>query len=88
MAGVVLHALSAEAGLAIDDDAIVVLLQPTSPLQSADDVLRAVQFIARDEGQLAMGVTQVDSGVLKYGRVIDGRFAPLSRPRPKSSSAI
>ena len=80
MAGVVLHALSAEAGLAIDDDAIVVLLQPTSPLRSADDVLRAVQFIARDEGQLAMGVTQVDSGVLKYGRVIDGRFAPLSRP--------
>ena len=80
MAGVVLHALSAEAGLAIDDDAIVVLLQPTSPLRTADDVLRAVQFIARDEGQLAMGVTQVDSGVLKYGRVIDGRFAPLSRP--------
>ena len=30
MAGVVLHALSAEVGLAIDDDAIVVLLQPTS----------------------------------------------------------
>ena len=80
MAEVVLHALSAEAGLAIDDDAIVVLLQPTSPLRSTADVLRAVDAIAGAEGKLAMGVTRVDSGVLKYGRVIDGRFEPLSQP--------
>ncbi len=80
MAEVVLHALSSEAGLAIDDEAIVVLLQPTSPLRSVADVHRAVGAIAGGEGSLAMGVTRVDSGVLKYGQVIDGRFAPLSRP--------
>lgn len=80
MADVVLHALSDEPGLAIDDDAIVVLLQPTSPLRSTSDIRRAVDAVARGDGDLAMGVTRVDSGVLKYGRVIDGRFAPLSVP--------
>jgi CMP-N-acetylneuraminic acid synthetase len=80
MAEVVLHVLSNEVGLAIDDEAIVVLLQPTSPLRSVEDVHRAVGAIAEGEGSLAMGVTRVDSGVLKYGQVIDGRFAPLSRP--------
>ena len=80
MAEVVLHALSDEAGLSIDDQAIVVLLQPTSPLRGADDVRRAVDAIACSEGKLAMGVTQADAGVLKYGRITDGRFVPLSQP--------
>lgn len=80
MAEVLLHVLDADAGLDIDDDAIMVLLQPTSPLRSVADVRAAVRAIAASEGRLAMGVTRVDSGVLKYGQVIDGRFTPLSKP--------
>jgi len=80
MDGVVAHVLSHEVGLEISDSTIVVLLQPTSPLRLPQDVHESIQLLVANDADLAMGVTAVDSGVLKYGQIVDGRFVPLSRP--------
>ena len=80
MAEVLLDLLGRESAAQISEDTIIALLQPTSPLRSPDDVRRAVGLIAANAGRLAMGVTATDSGVLKYGQVVDGRFVPLAHP--------
>jgi N-acylneuraminate cytidylyltransferase len=80
MARVVLHALSEEAGLGISDSTMVVLLQPTSPLRTPEDIRSSIQHLVTSDADLAMGVTEVDAGVLKFGRLLDGRFIPISDP--------
>jgi len=80
MADVVGHVLSQQSGLGIADSTIVVLLQPTSPLRLAEDIHSGVERLVTTDSDLAMGVTETDNGVLKYGRVVDGVFVPLSRP--------
>ena len=80
MSRVVLHVLSEKVGLRISDSTMVVLLQPTSPLRTSEDIRASIQRVATSDVDLAMGVTEVDAGVLKFGRVMDGRFIPISDP--------
>ena len=80
MAGVIEHVLGDGSGLNISDATIVVLLQPTSPLRLPEDVQAGLGQLVTMGADLAMGVTDAQSSVLKYGRVEDGRFVPISRP--------
>ena len=75
MAPVLLHALADVA-----PETRVLLLQATSPLRSDADIGAA--FARFDEGgwSMVMSVTEADRGVLKWGRVEEGRFLPLGRP--------
>jgi CMP-N-acetylneuraminic acid synthetase len=75
MAPVLLHALQAGAC-----EGLVVLLQATSPLRQAADVLAALAVFASGQYDLVMSVTEADRGVLKWGRVEGERFVPLSDP--------
>ena len=77
---VLLHVLSDAAGLQIADTTIVVLLQPTSPLRAVEDIQSGITALLQSDADLAMGVTETNNGVLKYGRVVDGRFEPLGEP--------
>lgn len=78
---VLLHVLCKSAGLQIADSTIVVLLQPTSPLRTVEDIQSSIAALLQSDADLAMGVTKTDNGVLKYGRIIDGRFEPLAEPK-------
>lgn len=72
---VIAHALDSLAG-----PARVVLLQPTSPLRSLDDIRAAIALHESGAHDLVMTVTPTDAGILKYGMVQDGRFRPVSDP--------
>lgn len=80
MAAVVSHLLETEVGRTITDATVVILLQPTSPLRAVEDVSAALGALLRGDSQLVMSVSQTSSGVLKYGRLREGRFEPLSSP--------
>ena len=80
MDSALMHVLSEAAGLQIADATIVVLLQPTSPLRTVQDIQSSITALVTSDADLAMGVTETNNGVLKYGRVIDGRFEPLGDP--------
>jgi N-acylneuraminate cytidylyltransferase len=59
----------------------VVLLQATSPLRAAQDVAAALDLYAARDYELVMTVTPADRGVLKWGRIDNGCFVPLSLPQ-------
>lgn len=59
---------------------VVVLLQPTSPLRSASDITEALRIFSQARFDLVMSVTQADATVLKWGRLSEGRFLPVSEP--------
>ena len=80
MSEVVGHVLSKDAGLGIADSTIVVLLQPTSPLRLPQDIHCGVERLVATDSDLAMSVTEADNCVLKYGRIENGFFVPLSEP--------
>lgn len=67
-------------GLA-DDDAVVVLLQATSPLRRPEQIREAVAQFRAGGVDLVMSVCATDPGVLKYGTVDDGRFTALRDSR-------
>lgn len=73
MAPVLMHALADQryAG------ATVVLLQPTSPLRSVEDIRGAVALYGEGGADLVMSVTEADRGVLKYGTIENGMFQPM-----------
>lgn len=75
MAPVLMHALTL-----VEGAARIVLLQPTSPLRSTDDILDAVNLHRSGEFDLVKTVTPTNSGVLKYGRLDRDRFVPLADP--------
>lgn len=75
MGPVILHALGA-----IDPPARIVLLQPTSPLRSLQDIEASIALHASGRFDLVKTVTPTDSGVLKYGTMKDNQFVPLSDP--------
>ena len=74
MAPVLMHALSG-----VPDDTRVVLLQPTSPLRTDADIAAGLRLYGEGGWSMVMSVTEADRGVLKWGRVEDGRFLPLGR---------
>lgn len=76
MAPVLLHAIEA-AGI----EGVVVLLQATSPLRAPEDLRAALERFAEGGHELVMSVTPADRGVLKWGRIDNGVFQPLSEPR-------
>lgn len=76
MGPVVLHLLRVAA-----IQGTVVLLQPTSPLRTAQDIARGVQLHAQGGHDLVMSVTPADRGVLKWGLLEAGSFVPLAGVR-------
>lgn len=77
MAPVMLHALKT-----CDVSGPVVLLQATSPLRQASDVLSALEQLLSGQFDLVMSVTPAESAVLKWGFVaFEGRYQPLSEAR-------
>ncbi|MDO9525460.1 MAG: acylneuraminate cytidylyltransferase family protein [Gemmobacter sp.] len=58
----------------------VVLLQATSPLRTAADILDGVAVHKTGAHDLVMSVCAADRGVLKWGTIADGTFHPLRRP--------
>lgn len=76
MGPVVLHALR-EAAV----QGRVVLLQPTSPLRTAQDIARGVLLHAQGGHDLVLSVTPADCGVLKWGLLDAGCFVPLAGGR-------
>lgn len=58
----------------------VVLLQATSPLRTSDDIRAAIDLHATGQFDLVKTVTRTDSGILKFGRMEEGRFKPVSDP--------
>lgn len=57
-----------------------VLLQATSPLRRASDILEALAVFESGAYELVMSVTEADRGVLKWGTIDGERFRPLSDP--------
>ena len=76
MAPVLVHAIQAAR-----IEGTVVLLQPTSPLRELQDVTAALERYASGAFELVMSVTPADRGVLKWGRIDNHRFVPLSQPQ-------
>ncbi len=76
MAPVLLHALA--------DDALkgetIALLQPTSPLRSAEDIRASVSLFEAGGHDLVMTVTEADRGVLKYGVMEGESFSVMRNP--------
>ncbi len=72
---VIAHALESHPG-----PARVVLLQPTSPLRTLDDIRAAIALHETGAHDLVLTVTPTDAGILKYGTVADGRFRPVADP--------
>lgn len=57
----------------------VVLLQPTSPLRSLEDLKASIDLFERSQSDLVLTVTVADAGVLKSGELsVDGFFRPIS----------
>lgn len=71
---VILHALR-ERG-----EALVVLLQATSPLRRAGDIRAALEVWRKGRFDLVMSVTRTPAGILKYGLAEGDRFVPVARP--------
>ena len=63
----------------IEEDALIVLLQPTSPLRTADHIKCALTRYRRGDATMVMTVTAVDNSVLKCGFVDDGLFRAVRR---------
>ena len=81
MSAVILNLLNSRQGIEIDDNRIIVLMQPTSPLRSKTDLLSALeQFSISDNVDLLMAVTETKNTSLKYGIVDNGRFRHISTP--------
>ena len=75
MAPVLLHALALMEG-----PARIVLLQPTSPLRTDEDIAAAIALHEAGNFDLVKTVTPTNSGVLKYGQLEGDQFVPLSDP--------
>lgn len=70
---VILHALRDRG------EALVVLLQATSPLRRAGDIRAALEVWRRGRFDLVMSVTSTPAGILKYGTAEGDRFVPVAR---------
>jgi CMP-N,N'-diacetyllegionaminic acid synthase len=66
--------------LDLSDATVIVLLQATSPLRSDSDITNVLDLHASGKHDIVMSATRVDSGILKYGTIADGRYIPVSRP--------
>lgn len=58
----------------------IVLLQPTSPLRSDQDIRAGLELFASGNFDLVLSATETDRGILKYGTRNGARFEPLREP--------
>ena len=58
---------------------IIVLLQPTNPLRSDEDIYRAIELYSSSQCNMVMSVAKKDNRVLKHGFIKNGRFETLNR---------
>ena len=65
----------------LQEKSTIVLLQPTSPLRLISDIQNSIDYFEKNNFDLVMTVSQVDSAVLKYGMINDGTFIPLKDPQ-------
>jgi N-acylneuraminate cytidylyltransferase len=75
MAPVIEHAI-----LTLNLSGNICLLQPTTPLRRIKDIKNAFDLWELRKFDLVMSVTNVDSGILKYGFVNGKEFEPISDP--------
>lgn len=59
----------------------IVLLQPTSPLRTTNDIHTALKLFSTESYSMVMSVTKADKSILKYGLLTENRFEPVSDPR-------
>lgn len=59
----------------------IVLLQPTSPARSDEDIYKAIKKFHDGGFDLVMGVKKTDASTLKSGIITNDVFSPLSDPR-------
>jgi CMP-N-acetylneuraminic acid synthetase len=57
-----------------------VLLQPTSPLRTPQDIRAALEVFVSGAHELVMSVTEADRGVLKWGTLDGDRFRAVADP--------
>lgn len=62
---------------AIFDDATIVLLQVTSPLRQAADILGAISMYDQQQHDLVMSVCEAPRSVLKYGTLSGADYVPM-----------
>ena len=58
-------------------EGVMVLLQPTSPLRTGDDIRAAVDLYRSGGWDMVMSVTGAERGVLKWGTIEGGEFKAL-----------
>lgn len=75
MAAVLMDLLTRE----VSGDAIIVLLQPTSPLRRATHIRETLNRYMLGDASLAMTVVRADNGALKSGLIQDGFLRALRR---------
>ena len=61
----------------LEGPAVIVLLQPTSPLRHVDDIRAGIAMFTGGGHDLVMSVTEADRSVLKCGTVENGRFRAM-----------
>lgn len=59
------------------DDVTIVLLQATSPLRQANDILQALHVFENGEFDMVMSVCEAEKSVLKYGTIENGIYTPM-----------
>ena len=81
MSSVISDFLTDGAGKNIKNDAIIVLLQATSPIRKKSDLMRALELFSKsEEMDLMMAVTEAKNDALKYGFIDNGTFKHISKP--------
>lgn len=58
---------------------IIVLLQPTNPLRSDEDIYHAMALYLNSKCKMVMSVSKKDNRVLKHGFIKNGRFETVNR---------
>lgn len=64
----------------LSEPATIIVLQPTSPLRTAEHIDEALRIFSEGKYTLVMSVCEADQGVLKWGLCNKGYFTPLSDP--------
>lgn len=59
-------------------DETVILLQPTSPLRTDEDIHKAIKLYQKNHFDLVLSATETDNTFLKCGRNDNDRFIPVS----------
>lgn len=76
MAEVLQHAIET-CGL---DDTTLILLQPTAPFRTDEDIRAALRLYIEEDYKMVLSLTLGDRSILKQGTLEGGQFVPVSKP--------